>query len=611
MKKAAKVLLWVGILAALETPAFAETRTISWNPVTTYTDSTPIEAGKTIGYSAYWTTDPGLGTLRTIGTSLTTTSTTFDPTVQGMTRGGTVYFTAKAVLNTGEESALSPAYAWVVPLVTPPPAAVLTSIAVSGPSSVNEGATGTYTATGTWDNGTTAAVTPTWSENSTYATIGAGGLLTASAVTANQPVTVTATYGGRTGTMSVTIANVAATLTSIAVSGASSVNEGATGTYTATGTWDNGTTAAISPTWSENSTYATIGTGGLLTASAVTSNQPVTVTATYGGRTGTMSVTIVNVAATLTGIAVSGPSSVNEGATGTYTTTATWSDGTNTTVTPTWSANLGTISGTGLFTAPSVTANQSATIGASYTSGVTRTASVGVTVVNGTATLTGIAVSGPSSVNEGGTGTYTATGTWDNGTTAAISPTWSENSTYATIGTGGLLTASAVTSNQPATVTATYGGRTGTMSLTIVDVAGAAPAAPRNIGIADPIASVSTPSVSAPSVSTEIWRINWDSVTTTWDGTPIDPVRTVRYTAYWTDNPALSAGSLRTLASSISGTTLDFDPSANQMTKNQVVYLTVRATLDTGEQSSLATSLTWRVENAGPVPPAKGRIVKK
>ena len=157
-------------------PAFAETRTISWAPVTTYTDGTPIEAGKTVSYSAYWTTDPGLGSLHTIGTSLATTSTTFDPDVQGMTRGGTVYFTAKAVLNTGEESVLSPAYAWVVPVVTPPPPppATLTGIAVSGPSSVNEGGTGTYTATGTWDNGTTASISPTWSENSSYATISSG-----------------------------------------------------------------------------------------------------------------------------------------------------------------------------------------------------------------------------------------------------------------------------------------------------------------------------------------------------------------------------------------------------------------------------------------------------
>jgi hypothetical protein len=121
MIKAVKYLLWVGILAALATPAFAEPRTISWNPVTNYTDGTPIEAGKTVSYFAYWTTDPGLGSLHIIGTSIATTSTTFDPDVQGMTRGGTVYFTAKAVLNTGEESALSPGYPWVVPIVTPPP----------------------------------------------------------------------------------------------------------------------------------------------------------------------------------------------------------------------------------------------------------------------------------------------------------------------------------------------------------------------------------------------------------------------------------------------------------------------------------------------------------
>ncbi len=122
---------------------------------------------------------------------------------------------------------------------------------------------------------------------------------------------------------------------------------------------------------------------------------------------------------------------------------------------------------------------------------------------------------------------------------------------------------------------------------------------------------MATPSASAPSVPSVIYRLDWDPVTTNWNGTPIDPVRTVRYTAYWTDDPALSAGSLRTLASLISGTAMDFDPTANQMTKNQVVYLTVQAILDTGDQSSLSPSLTWRVENAGPVPPAKGKIIKK
>jgi len=430
MDKVAKHLLWVGILSILAIPAFAETRTVSWDPVTTYTDDTPIEAGKSVGYSVYWTTDSGLGSLHAIGTSLATTSTTFDPDAQGMTRGGTVYFTAKAVLSTGEESALSPAFPWVVPVVitppTPPPPATLTGVTVSGPSSVNEGGTGTYSATGTWDNGTTAPISPTWSENSTYATISSGGVLTASSVTSNQSVTVTASYGGRTGTRSVTI-------------------------------------------------------------------------------------------------------------------------------------------------------------------------------VNATAALTSVTVSGPSSVNEGGTGTYSATGTWDNGTTAPISPTWSVSTSYASISAGGLLTAGNVTSNQAVTVTASYGGRTGTRGVSIINVPGTTPAAAKNIGITGPISSGST----------QLWRLAWDPVTTYANGAPLEPGRTVLYTVYWTVDPALSTGSLHQLASLVPATTVDFDPVARQMPINQPAWLTVQCTLENGEASSLAAAIEWVVANTGPAAPAAGIIIKK
>ena len=205
-------------------------------------------------------------------------------------------------------------------------------------------------------------------------------------------------------------------------------------------------------------------------------------------------------------------------------------------------------------------------------------------------------------MNEGGTGTYTATATWSDGPPRPSLPAWSTS--LGTISAAGLFTAPTVTANQTATVTASYtsGGvtKTATQAVTIVDVPAAAPAAPGNIGITGPTSSVPT----------EIWRLHWDSVTTRPDGTPIDSGRTVRYTAYWTDDPALSDGSLRPLASLISGTTLDFDPSSNQMAKNQVVYLTVRAILDTGDQSSLGASITWRVENTGPVP-RPGKIYRK
>ena len=346
MKNAAKHLLWIGILAAFALPAFAETGTISWDPVTTYTDGTPIEAGNTIAYSVYWTTDPGLGSLTAIATAITATSTTFDPGVQGMTRGGTVYFTAKADLNTGEESALSPAYAWVVPVVTPPP----------GPPPPPP-----------------------------------------------------------------------------------------------------------------------------------------------------------------------------------------------------------------------------------------------------TATLTSVTVTGPTSLNEGGTATYTATGRWDDGTTAAVSPTWSENSIYATITSEGDLTASAVTANQTVTVTATYGGRTGTMSVSIVDAPGTTPAAAKNIGITGPMSSGTA----------QVWRLAWDPVTTYANNAPFEAGRTVRYSVYWTDDPALSAGSLRQLASAVSTTAVEFNPVAQQMPVNRPAWLTVRSVLDTGTASPLAAGIEWVVANTGPTPPVGGIIIRK
>ncbi|RJP23815.1 MAG: hypothetical protein C4529_03485, partial [Deltaproteobacteria bacterium] len=156
VRRSAYCPLALGVLLLVFGNAFAETRTVSWDPVTTYTDNTAIEAGKIITYTMYWSADPALSTtsLQQIASGLTTTSTTFDPGVQGMTRGSTVYFTGKTVLSTGEESALSPAFPWVVPVVATP---TLSSIAVSGPASVNEGATATYAATATWSDGSTSA----------------------------------------------------------------------------------------------------------------------------------------------------------------------------------------------------------------------------------------------------------------------------------------------------------------------------------------------------------------------------------------------------------------------------------------------------------------------
>jgi hypothetical protein len=89
------------------------------------------------------------------------------------------------------------------------------------------------------------------------------------------------------------------TLSSIAISGATSVNEGTTATYTATATWSDNTTSAVTPTWSVTTAYATISSAGVLTAATVSATQTVTVSASYTSgsvtRTASQSVSIVNI----------------------------------------------------------------------------------------------------------------------------------------------------------------------------------------------------------------------------------------------------------------------------------------------------------------------------
>jgi hypothetical protein len=115
-----RLVLLLLLTAILSAPGYgrAETRTVSWDAVTTYTDGTPIESTKTVRYDIFWSSDAGLSpaSLRTVASSVSQTSATFDPDALGLPRGQTVYFTGDAVLSTGEKSALASPYGWTVPV---------------------------------------------------------------------------------------------------------------------------------------------------------------------------------------------------------------------------------------------------------------------------------------------------------------------------------------------------------------------------------------------------------------------------------------------------------------------------------------------------------------
>lgn len=180
---------------------------------------------------------------------------------------------------------------------TPPPSTpTLQTIQVTPANpTIAPGATQQFTATGSFSDGSTRNLTSTanWlSSTASVATISTGGLATA---VAGGPTTISASFGGITGSTTLTVAN---SLVSIAVTPAAitinPVAPGNTQQFTAIGTFADKTTQDLTATatWqSSSSTIATISSGGLATGVAPGG---VTISATSSGVTGTATLTVAN-----------------------------------------------------------------------------------------------------------------------------------------------------------------------------------------------------------------------------------------------------------------------------------------------------------------------------
>lgn len=173
-------------------------------------------------------------------------------------------------------------------------------------------------------------------------------------------------------------------------------------------------------------------------------------------------------------LSIQGSSTVSENTQSPYTA---FMNGTK--VTASWSVSstryASIDSTTGILTAGAVSSNQTVIITAlSNRRGTVYRAYKTITITNNTtsAGLTALTVSGPSSVNSGGTGSYTATATFSNNTTQNVtqSASWSVNPAVGTI-SGGTYSPGQVTANQNVTISASYtsGGvtRNGTFAATV------------------------------------------------------------------------------------------------------------------------------------------------
>jgi Bacterial Ig-like domain (group 2) len=148
-----------------------------------------------------------------------------------------------------------------------------------------------YAATATFGNNTTgdATDTVTWSSSvSNIATVSTTGLATAGTTLGS--TTISAKSGSVIATTGLTVSN--QTVTSITVSPATvTIVSGSTQQLTATAALSNNGTQDVTSaaTWSSSNTSIATVTGGLVTG---VSTGTVTVSATYGGQTGTASVTV-------------------------------------------------------------------------------------------------------------------------------------------------------------------------------------------------------------------------------------------------------------------------------------------------------------------------------
>ncbi|MDD2599074.1 MAG: hypothetical protein PHO37_07610 [Kiritimatiellae bacterium] len=333
-----------------------------------------------------------------------------------------------------------------------------------------------------YENGLFEALAPpnirSWQVLSGPVTISPTGLLSANSVTADTTAMVqlrvtTPLRVTFTATLALSIlVNPPAAAYTLEVSGPNFVNEGSVTKYTAWWKTDGALDQDISvlAQWSVTGP-ASVDNAGNLTANQVAADSLCTLTATYEGKSSSMLINILDVPVqvVLESIVVSGPASVEEGLSGSYSCIAIYSDQSTNNVTQLaqWSIPGGgpAFVQQGNLTAGAVELDTPITLKAVFGG---KEHSIPVNIINKVATS--IEISGPTSVNEGDVRTYTCTAYYANGQAdvTAIAQ-WSRDHSSSSIAAG-LFTAGVVTDGSNCLLRATYEGLEDTFLVTIAHV---------------------------------------------------------------------------------------------------------------------------------------------
>jgi len=166
----------------------------------------------------------------------------------------------------------------------------VSSLLVVGPTMVPTGQTGELTASASTSSGKQVVTSGvTWqSSNPGVASVSDAGILTA---IAPGTVTITASYQGVTGSLTVTVANV--TVSAVTLYGTTTVTRGGTTQLTATAVLGDGSRRIVTNVgaWASlNTDIATVSASGLVTTLSTAGTA--TITATYLGATGSVDIVV-------------------------------------------------------------------------------------------------------------------------------------------------------------------------------------------------------------------------------------------------------------------------------------------------------------------------------
>ncbi|MEP7272212.1 MAG: DUF1800 family protein [Acidobacteriota bacterium] len=325
----------------------------------------------------------------------------------------------------------------------------------------------TATVTGTANTAVTWRVNNITGGNSTIGTISGAGLYTAPATVPAGAATVSAVSQADTAKQASAAVTVTPTTPAITVSispTSASVQTGATRQFTGTvtGTGNMGITWRVNNAAGGNSTTGTISASGLYTAPLAVPAAAVTVTAaSQADETKQASASVTIASAPVVAVSISPTSaSVQTNAARQFTATVTGSA--NTTVT--WNVNnigggdstVGTITTTGLYTAPATVPAGTVTVAAVSQADPTKQASATVTVTAPPVIVTIAIAPGSASLAVGATQQFTAsiTGSPNTGVTWQVNNTTGGNSTVGIVSNAGLYTAPGAIPSGAVTVTA-------------------------------------------------------------------------------------------------------------------------------------------------------------